>query len=177
MRPTDRYGDAMPSDGPHPMAPGDAVVALRTFPRRYRALVLPAEDPVVEAQAHQVGPEGVSAVDLVGDTVRSWLIQREALRQTQINDFPIFHGAVVDADQRHWHNPVLEGVQEAITQLEDLAIELATDAASIRGDAWFRSGTIAGGRSVNALDLLDAAVAVGADNLRRIERTLAAVRS
>jgi len=172
-----RYRGPMPIEDAHPVAPGDAAVALRSFPRRYRSLVLPVVDPVVEARANQLGPEGVSAVDVVGDTVRTWLIQREALRQTQIHDFPLFHPAVIHAGERQWHTPVLEGADAALTQLEELAVELAEDVAGIRGDAWFRSGRIAGGESVTALQLLDAAVTVGADNLRRIERTLAAIRN
>ena len=165
----------MVSDGAQPIAPGDAVVALRSFPRRYRALVLPVADPVVEARAQQVGPGGVSAVELVADTVRTWLIQREALRQTQVHDFPLFHPAVLHADERHWHTPVVESAESALEQLEDLAGEFAADVEAIRGDAWFRSGTIAGGATVTALQLLEAAVSVGADNLRQIERTLAAI--
>jgi hypothetical protein len=167
----------MASSNQQPVVPSDGAVALRSFPRRYRSLVLPALDPVVEALAHQVGPEGVSAVELVADTVRTWLIQREAMRQTQIHDFPLFHPAVLHADQRHWHNPVLESADSALAQLEDLATEFADDINAIHGDAWFRSGTVAGGESVTALQLLEAAVNVGADNLRQIERTLAAIRN
>ncbi|MBU6329044.1 MAG: hypothetical protein KGR18_03700 [Acidobacteria bacterium] len=167
----------MATNDSRPVAPTDAQIALRSFPRRYRSLVLPAEDPVIEAQAQQIGPEGVSALELLADTVRTWLIQREALRQTQVHDFPIFHAAVIRADQRHWHNPVLDSVASALEQLDELAGALADDAAAIHGDAWFRSGTIAGGESVTALQILDAAVVVGAENLQRMERTLRSIRS
>jgi hypothetical protein len=167
----------MSADHHQSITPGDGAVALRSFPRRYRSLVLPIADTAVEAQAHQVGPQGVSAIELVADTVRTWLIQREALRQTQVHDFPLFHPAVLHADQRHWHNPVVESAESALDQLDDLAADLADDIAAIHGDAWFRSGTVAGGESVTALQLLEAAVSVGADNLRLIERTLAAVRN
>jgi hypothetical protein len=64
-----------------------------------------------------------------------------------------------------------------LVQLEDLAADLAGDLDSIHGDQWFRSGTIAGAGSVTALEILDAAVLVGAENLRFIERTLAAIRN
>ena len=162
---------------PSSIAPNDAAIALRSFPRRYRALLGPVADPVVEAQALQIGPEGVSAVDLAADTVRTWLIQREALRQTQVHDFPLFHPAVLDPAERNWHTAVVDSCDSVLEQLTDLAGEFADDTGSVHGDQWYRSGTIAGGGSATALQILDAAVSVGADNLRRIERTLAAVRS
>jgi len=172
-----RYGERVASRDHQPISPSDGAIALRSFPRRYRALVLPIDDPVVEAQAQQVGPAGVSAADLVSDTIRTWLIQREALRQTQVHDFPLFHPAILDPGQRNWHSPALESVESMLVQLEDLAGDLAEDLDSIHGDQWFRSGTIAGAGSVTALEILDAAVLVGAENLRFIERTLAAIRN
>ncbi|CAB4940342.1 MAG: hypothetical protein F2520_03185 [Actinobacteria bacterium] len=160
-----------------PIAPSDATIALRSFPRRYSALVLPIADPVMEARSQQVGPEGVSALELTADTVRTWLIQREALRQTQVHDFPIFHPAILDPAERNWHNPVVDSCDAVLDQLADLATDLADDLGSIHGDQWYRSGTIAGGGSVTALEILDAAVVVGAENLRRIERILASIRN
>lgn len=165
------------TNDPSSIAPTDAAIALRSFPRRYRALLLPVVDPVVEARAQQVGPEGVSALELAADTVRTWLIQREALRQTQVNDLPLFHPAVIDPVQRNWHNPVVETCEAVLEQLTDLAGEFADDLGAIHGDQWYRSGTAAGAGSVTALQLLDAAVTVGSENLRRIERTLASIRS
>lgn len=172
-----RYRDPVATSDPRSVSPGDAAIALRSFPRRYRALVLPIDDPVVEAEAHQVGPGGVSAADLVSDTVRTWLIQREALRQTQVHDFPLFHPAILDPEQRHWHSPAIGSVDSMLVQLEDLATDLAADLGAIRGDQWYRSGTIAGAGPVTALEILDAAVQVGAENLRQIERTLSSIRN
>lgn len=139
--------------------------------------MLPADDPAVEARAQQVGPDGVSALELVADTVRTWLIQREALRQTQVHDFPIFHPAIIHAEQRQWHTAVMGSASSMLDELTDLASEFADDLSAIRGDQWFRSGRIAGGDQVTALQIVDAAVTVGAANLRQIERTLAAIRN
>jgi hypothetical protein len=165
------------SPDPQPIAPSDAAIALKSFPRRYRTLLAPITDPIVEAQALQIGPEGVSALDIAADTVRTWLIQREALRQTQVHDFPLFHPAVLDPAERNWHSAMMESCDAVLDHLSDLAGEFADDLGSIHGDQWFRSGTVAGGGSATALQILDAAVSVGAENLRRIERTLAAVRN
>ena len=174
--PSNRYRECVSPDQ-SPIAPSDAAIALRSFPRRYRALVLPIADPAVEARSQQVGPEGVSALELMADTVRTWLIQREALRQTQVHDFPIFHPAILDPAERNWHNPVVDSCDAVLDQLTDLASDLADDLGTIHGDQWYRSGTVAGAGSVTALEILDAAVVVGAENLRRIERTLAAIRN
>lgn len=160
-----------------PIAPGDATIALRSFPRRYRTELLPADEPVFEAEAQQLGPDGWSAVEIATDTLRTWLIQREALRQTQLSDFPIFHPAVIDPTARHWQTPIHETCASVLEQLDDLAADLADDIGRISGDQWHRSGTIAGGESVTAALLLAHIVAVGSENLRRIERTLAAIRN
>ena len=158
-------------------SPGDAVIAVRSFPRRYRQSLLPADEPVFEAQALQLGPDGVSAVEIAADTLRTWLIQREALRQTQRSDFPLFHPAVVDPVARQWQTPMHETCARVLDQLDELADDLAAEMDSISGDQWNRSGTIAGGDSVTALQLVQHILTVASENLRRIDRTLAAVRN
>jgi hypothetical protein len=160
------------------MSPNDAVTALRSYPRRFRAVLAPiADDENIEEMAQQAGPDGQSAVELTADVVRTWTVLREALRQIQVADTPVVHAAVVDASQRHWEAPVDETVESVLTQLEDEANELADMVGSTASGEWTRSADVAGGGSVTALDVVREAVRVGHDDLDAAARALAAIRA
>ncbi len=159
------------------LSPNDAVVALRSYPRRYRGALAPIEDDEsIEELAQQVGPEGRSAVELAADTVRTWSVLGEALRRIQVDDTPVVHGAVVDPAQRHWETPVHETVPSVLEQLDDGAVQLADAADLVSGEQWLRRADVAGGGSVTAFDVVREAVRVGHENLAAIERTLSALR-
>ena len=79
------------------ISPNDAVTALRSYPRRFRSALSPIDgDESIEELGQQVGPDGESAVDQTAHVVRTWTVLREALRQIQVNDTPVVHGAVID---------------------------------------------------------------------------------
>lgn len=159
------------------LTPSDAVVALRSYPRRYRAALAPVDDDEsIEELAARVGPDGHSAVELATDTVRTWTVLGQALHQLLVADTPVIHPAVLDASQRHWDAPVVETVDSVLEQLGDGAGELADEIERMSAEQWKRRATAAGGASVGALDLAREAVRVGHDNLAAVERTLAALR-
>jgi len=160
------------------LPPADALVALRSFPRRYRESLQPIEDDEsIEEMAQRVGPDGLSMVELVADTVRTWTVQREALRQIRLADTPVIHPAVVDASARQWEAPVHETLAGALAQLADEATELGDEVEHFSAHTWTRSATAAGGASVTALDVVRDAVRVGRDNLDTAGQALAAQRS
>jgi hypothetical protein len=159
------------------LLPGDAVAALRSYPRRYRSALSPIDDDEsIEEIGLRAGPDGRSAVEVAADTARSWALQREALRQIQLDGDPVLHKGVVDASERQWQSPVHETVASVLEQLDDGATELADAVGSLSTDDWQRRVTVAGGPSVTALDVVREAVRVGHDNLGDVERTLDAVR-
>jgi len=159
------------------LSPNDAVVALRSYPRRFRSALAPiSDDEGIEELAQQAGPEGESAVEATADVVRTWTVLREALRQIQVADTPVVHAAVVDASQRHWESPVRETVAEVLAQLDDAAAELADAVAAVPGDGWLRTAQVAGGGTVSALDVVREAVRTGHEGLARVEAILAALR-
>jgi hypothetical protein len=160
------------------LSPSDAATALRSYPRRYRALLQPINnDDDVEELAHRVGPEGASAVQLLSDVTRTLVILGEALRQIMVNPTPVVHAAVVDPARRQWDTPPPERLGDALALFTDEATTLADAIDRVPADGWTRTGSIAGGGTVSAIDVAREAVRVGRSGLADIERTLAAVRS
>jgi hypothetical protein len=158
------------------LSPGDAVAALRSYPRRFRTAFAPVEDESLEELAHAEGPDGGSAIDGAADTVRTWSILADALSQIRMADTPIVPQAVVDPGERNWEAPVSQSAAEVLAQLDRGANELADAAAALSGDQWTRSAEVASGGSVTALDVVKEAVRVGHEGLDQVERTLAAAR-
>ena len=159
------------------LPPADAIVALRSFPRRYRGALRPLDDDEsIDELAQRIGPDELSAVDLIVDTVRTWTLQREALHQIRLAATPVVHPAVVDPSRRDWGASVHESLPDALHQIDDRAAALADEAARFSANDWTRSGAAAGGGSVSALDVVRAAVRTGRDNLVAAERALEAHR-
>lgn len=159
------------------LTPSDAAAALRSYPRRFRELLVPLEaDAEVEELAHRLGPDGRSAIGIVSDTTRTWVLLHEAVRRITIADAPVLHPAVADPTRREWEAPTPPTVADALALLADTATSFADDVDRTPLSAWGRTGRIAGGGTTTALELLKEAVRVGHDGLVATERTLAAVR-
>ena len=74
----------------------DAVVALRSFPRRYGELLRSFEgDDNIEAMARRVSPDGTSAMEATEDTVRTFGLLGQALQQVLVRDQPVVHAGVL----------------------------------------------------------------------------------
>jgi hypothetical protein len=163
------------------LAPSDAVTALRSYPRRYRAVLRPlADDGPAEEQAdelaHRIGPAGRSCIEVLSDTTRTFVVLGEALHQITINPTPVVHRAVIDRSERQWDTPPPDELDDAITLFADEADALAIAVANVPTDAWTRTGAVTGGGTVKAIDVAREAVRVGRLGLDEIERTLASVR-
>lgn len=159
------------------LAPSDAVVALRSYPRRYRNALRPIDDDDVAELAHRVGPEGRSSAEILSDVTRTLVVLREALHQVSVNPTPVLHPAIVDPTERRWETPVPEDLDEGLTLFADEATAMADAIQGVATDGWTRTGTIAGrDTAVSAIDVAREAVRVGHIGLTDIERTLAAVR-
>ena len=159
------------------LGPGDAAAALRSYPRRFRSAFAPVEDDeTIDEVAQRMGPDGESALEVATDAVRTWTLQREALRQVQVSDDPVVHAGVLDASERHWDQPAHGSVVALLDQLDEAAGQMADAVASVPGDQWERTGRATGGGTVTALDIARAAVGVGHDALGSVERTLESVR-
>jgi hypothetical protein len=160
------------------LAPQDAVVALRSYPRRYGSQLAPLkDDDNQEAMAARPGPDGVSAIDIVVDTARALERVRQALERVRVEDDPELPAEVGDLDRPEAGGAGVD-IEGARAQLTAAAESLAAVADRVPAKEWGRSGRITGTRrKVAALDLLRDAVRLGSDNLHRVEETLRAVRA
>lgn len=160
------------------LAAPDAVVALRSYPRRFRSAVLPlADDPTVEAFAERIGPDGHSAVEIVVAVANTWVLVGQALRQVLISDDAVVHAGATDPSQRTWEVPPGTSVDGALDRLADEAEALAAAVDAVPSRDWSRTGAVAGGGTVTALDLVREAVRTGAQGLVDAEAAIRAARS
>jgi hypothetical protein len=161
------------------LSPQDALVAFRSYPRRFAAELASIEgDDSIEELASRIGPEGESAAQIVSDATRTWAVLGEALRQILRHDDAVVHPAVTDATLRHWDTPAPESIAEAMVLLGHEAEALADEVDGVlNADDWSRTATVAGdGGAVTALDVVREAVGAGAEGLGAVRATLAAVR-
>ncbi len=160
------------------LAPSDAVVALRSFPRRYREVFASIKgDDTIEEMAARIGPDGRSAAGVASDVTRTWALLGEALRQIVFTDGAVVHPAVGDASLRSWDADHPDALADTLTLLgheADALVDLVGQVSNAHD--WGRSAPVAGGTTVTALDVLRDAVQTGADGLGQAEAILRAVR-
>ena len=140
------------------LTPRDAAAALRSYPRRFAALVLadaadvpPADADVHDAVAREAAAarQGVSAAG-------------EAMRRVLITDDPSLAAAVPVAPQPAGVEEEIERLAAEVNPLADLALQTS-------GRSWERTGR-RDGQPVRALDLLREAVHAGAHHLRAAQK-------
>jgi hypothetical protein len=159
------------------LSPQDAVVAMRSFPRRYREVFASTEgDDSLEGTASRIGPGGQSAAGVVSDVTRTWAFLADALRQVVTKDGAVLHPAVSDPSQRSWDAPHPDALDDTLTLLAheaDAVVEVVERVTTVSD--WSRTATVAGNGEVTALDVLSDAVHTGAEGLKRAEAILRAV--
>jgi hypothetical protein len=155
----------------------DGAVALRSFARRYRAAILPTDDPDVEELAYHVGPDGHSALDHVVAATATFVLIGQALRQTLSGQRPVLHPGVVDDAEREWSVPPGTSIASALERLEDEAKDLAGAIDPVELTAWNHTAQVAGGATVTAYELVREAVRAGAEHLRAATADIDAARA
>ena len=150
------------------LSPADAVVALRSFPRRFREVLTlgPGED---ESVLHRNGPDGRSALDHVDLAGRDLAVLADAVDAVLTQDRPTLHPAVGDPAARSY--AVDPGV-DATAALDLLTLEaggLADRVEHVAAGEWSRTGSAAGGGDLTAVDVLREAVSTTAAHLRAAE--------
>jgi hypothetical protein len=153
------------------LGPGDAVVAVRSLPRRYRAAFGLSSDEVDEMARRRPAPGWWSALELAGH-VRDVLHAKEKrLRRINFEDAP----AVGEEHETPPTGVDDQGVQAILSALQYNAEQLARAAESVSGKDWLRTGQRQHA-AVTALDLLREAVHEGVHHLRDLDRVLCQAR-
>lgn len=185
--------DTMSQDGRmNSMNPSDAEVALRSLPRRFRGAVATAresdetsnederDDESPESIAQRPGPDGRSVLDHLASTITSLSLLDRAVELILTTDDPVLHPGVNDQDRREPTGAGHHGSADLHTLLEALAsivTGFADRVADAPADAWVREGRVAGAdSSISAVAVLQMAVEESIDELKAVERTVAAVR-
>ncbi len=157
------------------LSPSDAVAALRSYPRRFRALLTTFdEDERADDLVHRAGPDGLSAVDHADHVARSMAVLGEALREVLTHDDPTLLPAVADDSAREWQMAAQPTSVDAVVDFVRMECDALADAVGhVASDAWDRTGAVAGtGRTMTALDIVREAVRTGADHLRAAQRAV-----
>lgn len=154
---------------PRTVKPPDASAALRSYPRRYRRLLVRLDDDEGAAVVtRRPGPGRWSALEHavhVADVLDA--VGRAAQRVSVHKDPPV--------DLRV-PTPRPAPVDEVLRRIRTGCEELAALVDQVKGKEWLRSGRLPGGERVSALDLVRYAVHVGAHHRRVMESVLATVR-
>ena len=174
------------TDGPGPcpgcgfgaptVSPSDALAAARSFPRRYRALLVRPDEDDPEIAHRRPGPGEPAAVDHAAAAAAGMRAAAAALEAVAGHE-----GALVDLGADPGRSVAgaagPRSLDEVLGHVSGAAGALAAAVEAVRGDAWARTGVLPGGGPVLALDVARAGVHAGAHHLRAADRVLALVRS
>ena len=160
-----------------PRPPSDAVVALRSLGRRFRALFAGLEDDESpDDLAHRVGEKGRSAFDHLTAASRMLTTHDRALEQVLVEDDPALDPMSTDTHEREAEQQRSGSVEERISELQIDADSLAERADRAGAHDWERSGRLDDGGSVTASEILWDAVDRAVDHLRDAGRVIDEVR-
>ena len=164
------------------LTPDDAVVAIRSFPRRFRGVLARPDDDRYDPEdvGRRVGPDGHAAADhlVAADGILS-LLER-AIEQARAADDPVVHPAFRDLASAATADESGADDQAAIADLLDRFEGTASHAADrvdgVPSDDWGRKVRVGGDDvSLGLLELAQDAVGAVADHLRSAQRTIDAV--
>jgi hypothetical protein len=142
------------------LSPSDAAVALRSYPRRFRAALTRA-DPDEEVPAE--------AVEHAADAARVLGLVRNALVKVTASEGAVIPAGVLDETQREFTMPADWGLERALDVLDEEATALAAQIDRVAAGDWHRTGSVTGGGTASALDLVREAVRAGHGHLRAAE--------
>lgn len=167
-------GGSCPTCGfrPDTVSAGDSVVAVRSFPRRFRAAMasVDGEDPG-DILRRRVAPGGWSALEHAGH-VRDILHAVDLRLRRVMTEDGVPVPALHQTPPADVHDQPLEAV---LSTLATNAGDLAHTMSRIAGEDWLRCG-VRNGHAVTALDLAREAVHEGAHHLRALERVVREAR-
>lgn len=159
------------------LSPSDAVAALRSYPRRYRALLTPLDpDEKPDDLPYRPGDDGHSAVEHADHAARAVALIADAVHEVLVSDRPVLMPAVIDETARDWAAGLL--TVDSVLDFVTVECEVFADAIErVSASEWTRGGLVAGReRELTALDLVREAVRTGSDHLRAAERALESAR-
>jgi len=162
------------------LAPSDAVVALRSLERRYRALFaeLGEDESPDDLAQRRLDDQGWSVLEHI--VAAAWAIAAcgRAVDAVLTTDVPNLDPTDVDPAARPRPGSPSGTVHERLAELGLEASQVAQRIEHVAAHDWERTGVVGGssGRKIVLLDLVRAAVDAGVTHLRAAEQLLAQVR-
>ena len=151
------------------MKPPDASAAVRSYPRRYRRLLVRLDDEEGAGIVTRRPAAGEwSALEHAVHVADVMEAVGQAVERVQVLDDPSIN---VDVGP-----PRQAPVDDVLRRLGAASERLASTANDIAGKDWQRSGRLPDGERVTALSLVRHAVHVGAHHRRAMERVMSKVR-
>lgn len=161
-----------------PRPPADAVVALRSLPRRYRSLFAGlGEDESPDALARRVGLAGRSAMDHIAAASRTLTTAHRTLEQILVSDDPQLDPVDADTHEREAEMQPGGSLDERLSELQVDSERLADRSAHVRAAEWARTGRYDDGTAVTAAEVLWRAVDDAVAHLTSAETTLREARA
>ena len=151
------------------LSPADAEVALRTFPRRWNALLggLDPDDPDTEAVLRHPGPDNRTAAECAAEAAAALVAADGHVRKAVTNDRPTLEPG---------STPANSSLRDALGGIEAAAPALAATVAGVAAGDLDREADL-GGRTVTVRALVADAVEHVANLLRAAEQALRAGRA
>jgi hypothetical protein len=167
-----------PGHGPLPapystMSPPDAVVTLRSLPRRWRGLFGDVEDDsdVGELASRRPSAGARSALEHLVHTASALEAAARHIRLVRATDRPS-----LDGPPQPGRSGDEASLPRALDQLDAAARSAAKEVESVPGTAWSRTGERSG-RSVDLLTLTRETVRTGVEGLHAAEAALRQARA
>jgi hypothetical protein len=158
------------------VSPSDAATALRSFPRRFAAILRPPDDAdegrLDDVVHRRPADGGLSALEHAAWTATGIAQVAEAFRRVAIEDDPPIELPPIDVSP-----PVAGGSEPLDTVLARLAAasdQMADAISGVHGNDWNRPARV-GAQQVIALDVARHAVRLGVEHLRAAELTVSQV--
>lgn len=157
------------------MSPSDAAVAARSYPRRYRALLVRPDEPDPDVVHRRPSPEEASAVEHADQAASDLAATADALQGVLRSAGPV--DLRVPSPARSGTGGEHLVLATVLDRLTSAATALASAIESVHGDEWKGAEPEGGaGGGVTALDVARLGVHAGIHHLKAAERTLARVR-
>jgi hypothetical protein len=160
------------------LAPRDCVAALRSFPRRFRAVITTVgDDERPDDIAHRPGPDGHSALDIADRTARAIDALGDATRAVLVTDGGKLPAELFDDAARPWRDTGVDSVDSVLDLVTLECGRIADEVEHVDADRWTRTATLTGsGRTVTALDVVREAVRAGAEGIKAAETAMTHAR-